>query len=248
MRIAGVRFTLVELMIVVAIIAVLAAIAIPSIYEMQLKTRVAEGPLNGNGLRSALVAYNATHDDYPLLVGTTGGYVPRNDTALLVSGKQAIPWTGGPSRPSATWDLVGWAPDGDVRCAYAVYNNPGNRTAETFVHCNVDGDNDIVEMSSDNCESTAVPPPAARALLIGPLGQRQDGRWDRAGRTGSIARAKACGHTAASTPDDERWCPRPARARSPQSDVCDFPRRVSETTIEHVAQHARVVSGARGVR
>lgn len=62
------RFTLVELMIVVAIIAVLAAIAIPAFYEMQLKSKRAELPVNGDGITNAVDAYMMAEDPDSLLM------------------------------------------------------------------------------------------------------------------------------------------------------------------------------------
>ena len=43
-------FTLVELMIVVAIVAILAAIAVPAMYDAQLKAKLSEGKVNARGL------------------------------------------------------------------------------------------------------------------------------------------------------------------------------------------------------
>ena len=63
-------FTLIELMIVVAIIGILAAIAIPSFVQMQLKARRAELPANLDGLRTAEVAYHAEWDAFT----SSGGY------------------------------------------------------------------------------------------------------------------------------------------------------------------------------
>jgi type IV pilus assembly protein PilA len=66
-------FTLIELMIVVAIIAILAAIAIPAYQDYLIRAQVTEGLSLASGAKSAVWDY----------VSNTGEYPPNNQSAGL---------------------------------------------------------------------------------------------------------------------------------------------------------------------
>lgn len=57
-------FTLIELMIVVAIVGILAAIAIPNYFRYQAKTRQAEAKINLGNIATSQCAYFGEHQTY----------------------------------------------------------------------------------------------------------------------------------------------------------------------------------------
>lgn len=100
------RFTLVELMIVVAIVMVLAAIAMPNFYTMQLRAKRAELAPNVDGITTALIAYTTTHDVW------LSSPTPVPDAT---PGKAARDW----ASLGEGLDDLDWTPDGQVRGSYA---------------------------------------------------------------------------------------------------------------------------------
>ncbi len=118
-------FTLVELMIVVAIIGILAAIAIPNFVAMQYRAKRAEVPSNVDGVKTAQLAYDAAFDQF--IVQTS--FFPSPTV-----GKQQVQWTTG-----SNFDTLGWSPDGEVRGAYKVETTSTTDFLVTGI-CDVDGD------------------------------------------------------------------------------------------------------------
>ncbi|MBM3333833.1 prepilin-type N-terminal cleavage/methylation domain-containing protein [Candidatus Sumerlaeota bacterium] len=74
-------FTLIELLIVVAIIAILAAIAVPNFLEAQVRSKVARATADMRSLVVALEAYAVEWNNYPASVGWT----PEGELAPLTT-------------------------------------------------------------------------------------------------------------------------------------------------------------------
>ncbi len=124
-------FTLVELMIVVAIIGILAAIAIPNFVEMQYRAKRSELPSNVDGIKTAELAYDATLDTFLRC---------RDSPAPTPSGKSPVDWT-----DNGGFSDLGWAPDGQVRGVYHVDTRaPTSRIPggdfTVFGEADIDGD------------------------------------------------------------------------------------------------------------
>jgi type IV pilus assembly protein PilA len=101
-------FTLIELMIVVAIIGILAAIAIPNFLRFQLKAKSSEGKTNLAAIRTAEESYFAEYGVY-VSADPSPDDIMFNVKAPFVNEMGA----------GLGFDRLGWAPEGEVYFNYS---------------------------------------------------------------------------------------------------------------------------------
>ena len=134
-------FTLIELMIVAALIGVLSAIAIPNFVAFQARGRRAEAYTNLASLAHSYVAYGAEQGSYPdMLDISTEASLPDWTAYPQGLGTTKLPWDG---QTQTYFDIVGWQSEGAVFYSYDVNTTAGCTCTFCFTataHGDVDGD------------------------------------------------------------------------------------------------------------
>lgn len=139
-------FTLVELMIVVSIIGLLAAVAIPNFNQYQSRSRTAEGKINLEALHKVQTTYFAEVGEY------IGEDLPCPSLPGAYPSKMVQHWMSVRSTfcdvPSS-FDQLGWYPDGPVYYDYGVATTPNGTTTGggpfyvAYAIGDVDGDGEM---------------------------------------------------------------------------------------------------------
>ena len=133
-------FTLIELMIVVAIIGILAGIAIPNFLQYQLKAKTAEAQTNVQAIKIGMTTINAelgcapSIAPAPLAVPPAGG--TRTPWPAAAQGTTAFLCAPPPAAGTynGTFTDIGFTPAGPVRYSYGVASFPSSTPAAIGVN------------------------------------------------------------------------------------------------------------------
>jgi type IV pilus assembly protein PilA len=141
-------FTLIELMIVVAIIGILAAVAIPKFLEYMNRSKGSEAEVNLGAIEKAAAAAYATDAEYPQVpAAPTPGAA-----CCTIAGKMCQPnaadWQG-----VAGWDQLGFAMDKAFRFQYS-YTPLASNHFEAKATGDLDCDGNGIELKLDGDAST----------------------------------------------------------------------------------------------
>ena len=123
-------FTLIELMIVVAIIGILAAIAIPNFLRFQLKAKSSEGKTNLAAIRTAEESYFAEY----------GVYISADPSPATILNNVKTNFSH--AVQDQGFAIVGWSPEGGVYFNYAVETATADDGYMASAAADIDNDTD----------------------------------------------------------------------------------------------------------